>query len=319
MKMRKSIMAAITLFAVGALALTGCASGGGSADSDEYTIGFVVQNMADPDLAAMTAAMEEQATAEGATLVIADAKKDTAAELTQVEDLVSQQVDAIIMQPLDGEASQKAANVAIDAGIPLFILSTEFADGSDVAYESYIGVDDTVAGEMQAEYLNELFPEGGKIAFAAGEYGASWTDRRKTGFDNKINDNFTVVTEFQAKGSRDEGKRNMEDALQAFGPGQLDIVVANNDEMAIGAASAIADAGRASEFKAVVGVDGTPPAVAAILAGEMTATVRQESAAQGQKAVEVVVAFLSGESIEKRYTLPFTLINSDNAKDFPSE
>ncbi|MFP3822455.1 substrate-binding domain-containing protein, partial [Bacillus sp. SIMBA_008] len=78
------------------------------------------------------------------------------------------QVDAIILQPLDGEASQTAAKRVTEAGIPLFILSTEFAEGATVDYISYIGVDDTVAGEMQAEYLNELLPDGGPIVFAAG-------------------------------------------------------------------------------------------------------------------------------------------------------
>lgn len=316
MKIRRGILAASAFLAAGALTLTACSGGSSESADGAYEIGFVVIDLQDPDLAIMTQAMEEEAANLGATLLIGDAKKDVATELTQVEDLVTQGVDAIIMQPLDGEASQTAAEAVIAADIPLFILSTEFAEGSEVAYESYIGVDDTVAGEMQAEYLNELLPEGGNIVFAAGQYGASWTDRRKSGFDSKINDNFTIVTEFQAKGNRDEGKRNMEDALTANPSGTIDVVVANNDEMAIGAASAIADAGRLGEFKAIVGVDGTPPAVDAILAEEMTATVRQESAAQGVKAVQVVVAFLNGESVEKRYTLPFTLITLENAQDF---
>ena len=219
-------------------------------------------------------------------------------------------------QPLDGDASQNAAKRVIAANIPLFILSTEFADGADVGYKSYIGVDDTVAGEMQAEYLNKTLPEGGNIVFAAGTYGASWTDRRKSGFDSKINENFKVVAEFQAKGSRDDAKRNMEDTLQRFGAGEIDAVVANNDEMAIGAASAIADAGRTAEFKAVVGVDGTEPALQDIKAGTMSATVRQDSAGQGAKAVEVVTDFLKGGNVENRYTLPFTLITKDNLSEF---
>ena len=124
------------------------------------------------------------------------------------------------------------------------------------------------------------------------------------------------MAEFQAKGSRDDAKRNMEDTLQRFGAGQIDAVVANNDEMAIGAASAIADAGRTAEFKAVVGVDGTEPALQDIKAGTMSATVRQDSAGQGTKAVEVVTDFLKGGNVENRYTLPFTLITKDNLSEF---
>ena len=320
MSMRRKIAAAVAMMAAGALTLTGCAgssnatSSGGAAKT--YNIGVVVLDLQDPDLAHMTDAMKKTADEKGVQLNITDSKKDVGSELNQVEDLLTRQVDAIIMQPLDGDASQNAAKRVIAANIPLFILSTEFAEGADVGYKSYIGVDDTVAGEMQAEYLNKTLPEGGNIVFAAGIYGASWTDRRKNGFDSKINKNFKVVAEFQAKGSRDDAKRNMEDTLQRFGAGQIDAVVANNDEMAIGAASAIADAGRTAEFKAVVGVDGTEPALQDIKAGTMSATVRQDSAGQGAKAVEVVTDFLKGGSVENRYTLPFTLITKDNLSEF---
>ena len=320
MSMRRKIAAAVAMMAAGALTLTGCAgnSTAGSSGGTEksYNIGVVVLDLQDPDLAHMTDAMKKTADEKGVKLNITDSKKDVGSELNQVEDLLTRQVDAIIMQPLDGEASQNAAKRVIAANIPLFILSTEFAEGADVGYKSYIGVDDTVAGEMQAEYLNKTLPEGGNIVFAAGIYGASWTDRRKNGFDSKINKNFKVVAEFQAKGSRDDAKRNMEDTLQRFGAGQIDAVVANNDEMAIGAASAIADAGRAAEFKAVVGVDGTEPALQDIKAGTMSATVRQDSAGQGAKAVEVVTDFLKGGNVDNRYTLPFTLITKDNLSEF---
>ncbi|MEV8339410.1 sugar ABC transporter substrate-binding protein [Leucobacter sp. NPDC077196] len=321
MNMRRRVSTVAALFAASALVLTGCSNGGSASDDasggdEQYDIGVVVLDLQDPDLAHMVEAMEASAEEEGVTLHVADSKKDVASELNQVEDLLTRQVDAVIMQPLDGEASQNAANRVIEAGVPLFILSTEFADGADVAYESYIGVDDTLAGVMQAEYLNEQLPEGGKIVFAAGIYGASWTDRRKSGFDDTINDNFEIVAEFQAKGSRDEGKRNMEDTLQRFGPGEIDAVVANNDEMAIGAASAIKDAGRTGDIAEVIGVDGTPPAVAAIEAGEMTATVRQDSAGQGEEAVRVVHSFLKGDTVEDRYTLPFTLITKENVAEF---
>jgi inositol transport system substrate-binding protein len=317
MRMRRGITAAAVMLAAGALGLTACApaTDGGSTD-EAFEIGVVILDLQDPDLAIMYSAMEAEAEAQGVTLVPTDSKKDVATELNSVEDLITRAVDAVILQPLDGEASQTAANRVIEAGIPLFILSTEFADGADVAYESYIGVDDTLAGVMQAEYLNELLPEGGPIVMAAGAYGASWTDRRLSGFNDTINDNFEIVAEFQAKGDRAEGKRNMEDTLQRFTAGQIIAVVANNDEMAIGAASAISEAGRLGEFKAIVGVDGTPPAVEAILAGDMSATVRQDSAGQGAKAVEVVTNFLKGETVDDRYTLPFTLITIDNAADF---
>lgn len=320
MGIRRKIAAAVAMMAAGALTLTGCAgssnAGNSSAAGKTYNIGVVVLDLQDPDLAQMADAMKKTADEKGVKLNITDSKKDVGSELNQVEDLLTRQVDAIIMQPLDGDASQNAAKRVIAANIPLFILSTEFSEGADIGYKSYIGVDDTLAGQMQAEYMNKIMPNGGNLVFAAGIYGASWTDRRKSGFDKTINKNFKIVAEFQAKGSRDDAKRNMEDTLQRLPSGQIDAVVANNDEMAIGAASAITDAGRASEIKAVVGVDGTDPALQDIKAGTMSATVRQDSAGQGVKAVEVVTDFLKGGTVENRYTLPFTLITKDNLSQF---
>ena len=315
MGMRRHLAAAVVAM-LGASSLAACADDNGSGGGDTPTIGVVVLDQQDPDLANMTDAMKSEAEEVGVKLEIVDSKRDVGTELSSVEDLITRQVDAVILQPLDGEASQNAANRVIDAGIPLFILSTEFAEGADVDYESYIGVDDTLAGELQAEYLNEVLPDGGDIVVAAGTYGASWTDRRKSGFESKVNDNINVIFEFQADGLRAKGKSSMEDVLQRYGSGEIVALVAHNDEMAIGAASAIEDAGRMSDFKAIVGVDGTPEGVEAIEAGEMTATVRQDSAAQGQEAVRTAQAFLDGESVEERITLPFTLITEENAAEF---
>ena len=324
MRIQHHVAATIAVLVASALALTACSGNSnpseGSSESDKtFTIGVVVLDQQDPDLAHMTEAMQKTADEQGDKLRVTDSKKDVATELNQVEDLLTRQVDAVILQPLDGKASQNAANRVISANIPLFILSTEFEEGSKVPYKSYIGVDDTLAGQMQADYLNKVLPDGGDIVVAAGIYGASWTDRRLNGLKNDLNPNIKVAVEFQAKGSRDEAKRNMEDTLQRFGSGKIVAVAANNDEMALGAASAIKDVNRTGEFKAIVGVDGTPAAANAIVDGDMTATVRQDSAGQGVKAVQVVHQFLIGEQIEDRYTLPFTLVTKENAAEFQQQ
>ena len=324
---RRHLGAAATIL-VAAIGVAACGSdddssdatsGGGSAQAEAggKTIGVSMLNMRDPDLAAMNKAMNAKAQTLGQELETVDAKGDVATELTQIEDLVTKDVDAIIMMPIDGEASAGAAKRAKEAGIPLFILSTAFAKDADVEFESYIGVDDTEAGRMQADYLAKELPEGGKMIYIVGTYGASWTDRRKAGFMEKKPANIEIATELQANGSRDEGKKVMEDLLRKYDEkGEIAAVVAHNDEMAIGAAQAIKEAGRREEFKVIVGVDGTQPGLEEIDAGGMTATILQQSAAQGEKAVEVVSDFLAETPIEKLNNLPFTLVTKDNVQEF---
>jgi ABC-type sugar transport system substrate-binding protein len=298
---------------VAACGSSGSSSGAASGGGGGKTIGVSVLNMRDPDLANMTAAMKAKASALGEKLDVVDAKGDVSTELNQVEDLVTKHVDGIIMMPIDGKASQSAAKQVNQANIPLFALSTEFAPGAKVNLKSYIGVDDTEAGRMQGQYVNKMLPNGGRIIYIVGTYGASWTDRRKTGFMQTKHPNIQIASELQANGSRDEAKRITEDLLRKYpNKGQIVGLVAQNDEMAIGAAQAIHEAGRQSEFKVVVGVDGTKPGLQAIKSGEETATVLQRSADQGVKAVEVAASELADKPIKPRYDLPFVLVTKAN-------
>lgn len=316
--------------AAAVLALTaacGSSSGGGDSSASPSgssspsvggkSIGVTMINMRDPDLVIMSDAMQKAADASGDKLDLLDTKGDVPTELQQIEDLITRKPDAIVMQALDGAASQQAAKEVNAAGIPLFTLSTDFAEGNTLKIESYIGVDDTEAGKIQGKYVNDQLPNGGKILYIVGTYGASWTDRRKAGFESVVNKNITVAQEIQANGSRDEGKKVMEDMLQKFGPDAgISGVVCHNDEMCIGAASAIAEAKRQGEFKFVIGVDGTSAGYAAIKDGSMTATVRQDSAGQGTKTIEVVNQFLAGQKIDSRYYLPWTLVDKANVSQF---
>jgi inositol transport system substrate-binding protein len=317
----------LALAVLTALVVVGCgssdssssssSSSGGESEGGGHTIGVSILNARDPDLAAMTKAMEGKAASEDSSLDVADAKGEVSVELEQMENLVTQHPEAVIQQPIDGEQSATAAERVTSADIPLFILSTEFTGEDPPEYVSYIGVDDTEAGRMQGEYVNEQIPQGGKIIYIAGTFGASWTDRRKEGFHEVVNPNVEVASEFQANGDRGEAKRQMEDLLQKYpNSGEIAGVVAQNDEMAVGAASAIAQAGRQEDFKFLIGVDGTEPGLEAIAKGEETATVLQRSAEQGEKAVEVVNEYLNGKKVKKRYDLPFTLVTKENVDEF---
>lgn len=315
--MKRRLLGFAAALAVAGLAATGCSNGSGG--SDKATVGASMLNMRDPDLVVMSDAMTKAASSENIDLVTVDSRGDVPTELSQIEDLVTRNPKAIVMMPLDATSSQTAAKRVIDANIPLFILSTRFPDDAGIDYKAYVGVDDTEAGRMQAQYVNDSLPQGGKIIYIVGTYGAPWTDRRKTGFDETLNDNITIASEMAANGSRDEAKRTMEDLLRRYAAkGEIVGLVAQNDEMAIGAASAIKEAGRQDEFKVVVGVDGTKPGLEAVSNGELTATVLQDSAGQGTKVMETVSAFLADQPIEKENILPFELVTKENAADFHS-
>jgi inositol transport system substrate-binding protein len=253
--------------------------------------------------------------------VALDPQQSVATELSQVQKLITDKVNLIVMIPVDQRMSQGAARLINKAEIPLLLVNTKFTDdfiSNGGKFATYIGSDDIDAGKIEGQYLIDKLTEGGNVVYLVGEYGGSSTERRKTGFESVIKDhpNLRIVSELQGHGSRANGKAIMESLLQKLGKGQLQAVVAQNDEMAIGASSAIEAAGRLGEFKVLIGVDGSKPALDAIAAGTLTATVFQDALAQGTQAVIVANKILAGESVGQQLVIPFKLVTQDNVSSF---
>jgi inositol transport system substrate-binding protein len=315
MKIRIAGVVAIGSFA--ALLVAGCGDGSGSSASDDgLMIGAVFYDESAPNTAPLREAMQEVADDMGAELVTTDSRSDVSKERADVEDLITRGVDAIVMQPIDGESSQGAAKLVNEANIPLFTLNTGFPENADVEIVSFIGQNEVEAGKMQGEYLNAQLPDGGDIVFVAGTIGASWTDRRTDGYSAVVSDDINIAAEFAADCSRDKAKRNMEDVLQRFPSGTLDGVYASCDEIAIGAALAIVEAGREDDFKAFVSVDGDPAGLEAVKDGMLTATVAQDFRGQGLAAAEAAIDHLQGKDVESIIETPAVLVTADNVDEF---
>jgi DNA-binding LacI/PurR family transcriptional regulator len=141
---------------------------------------------------------------------------------------------------------------------------------------------------------------------------------RKAGFESVIKDypNLRVVTELQGHSTRANGKAIMETLLQKYGKGQLQALVAQNDEMAIGASSAIQAADRLGEFKVLIGVNGLGPGLEAVASGTLTATVLQDAVTQGKQVVAAANKILTGQAVETQLVIPFQLVTKENVSSF---
>ncbi len=316
-----------TLVASAALVLSACsssddgsdpASPSGGAGGDAPVVGATLLSLEYPFLVSLDEAMQATAADEGIELVDLDPRQETATEFTQIEDLITQQVDAIVMIPVDQDASQAAAKAVNDAGIPLILVNTRFSDDFDGEYVSYVGSDDTEAGQIQGEYLADALPDGGNVIYLVGQYGGASTERRKSGFYDALagRDDITIVTELEAHGSRAEAKTTMEDLLQRYSSGEVQAVICQSDEMAIGAASAIAEAGRSAEFTVIAGVDGSEAGLEAVADGSITATVFQDAVGQGTAAMQTAAKVVAGEDVDAEIIIPFQLVTKDNLADF---
>lgn len=316
--MKTRITAAIGFAGLSALLFAGCAAPGGDAngEDDDFTIGAVFYDESSPNTAPIREAILEVADEEGVEVVVTDSRSDTAKERADIEDLIVRGVDAIILQPIDGEVSAKAAALINEAGIPLFTVNTGFPEEAGIDVVSHIGQNEIEAGKMQAEYLNEQLPDGGKIVFIAGTIGASWTDRRTDGYNMAINDNIEIIAEYAADCSRDKSVKSMEDVLQRFPAGEIDGAYASCDEIAIGATLAIEEAGREDDFTAFVSVDGDPAGFEAVKKGILTATVAQDFRGQGLASAQTAIAHLNGEEVEPEIVTPAILVTAENVDEF---
>jgi ABC-type sugar transport system substrate-binding protein len=288
---------------------------------NKKVVGATLLSLQYPFLVTLENAMKAEAAKQGDDLVALDPRQSVATELSQVQKLITDKVNLIVMIPVDQRMSQGAAKLINKAEIPLLLVNTKFTDdfiSNGGKFATYIGSDDIDAGKIEGQYLIDKLTEGGNVVYLVGEYGGSSTERRKTGFESVIKDhpNLRIVSELQGHGSRANGKAIMESLLQKLGKGQLQAVVAQNDEMAIGASSAIEAAGRLGEFKVLIGVDGSKPALDAIAAGTLTATVFQDALAQGTQAVIVANKILAGESVGQQLVIPFKLVTQDNVSSF---
>jgi len=271
------------------------------APTEGGTLGLVVSTLNNPFFVTLKEGAMEKADELGFDLVVLDSQNDPAKELANVEDLLTQEVDVIMINPTDSDAVVNAIRMINDKGIPVITLDRG-ANAGDVA--THIASDNVAGGIMAGEYIVELLGGTGNVVELEGIAGTSAARDRGQGFNTAIDaSNVEVVANQVADFDRTKGLSVMENILQA--QPEIDAVFAHNDEMALGAIKAIEAAGRDI---LVVGFDATDDAVVAVEAGEMAATVAQQPAFIGSLGVESAVKLLNGETLEAFVPVDLMLI-----------
>lgn len=201
--------------------------------------------------------------------------------------------------------------MAADANIPVVEVNTET---TSTDYVSYIGSNDSEAGEMMGDYVMEqLGEDGGQFAILEGEMGQSAQLLRYQGLEDTIlkNDKFECVGTLSASWQRDKAMSTTEDLLGKYQ--DLKAVICENDDMAMGALQA-AEAG--DKNLVIIGVDGISDALQAVKDGRLSASVLQDANGQASAVIDVAVKVGVGEEVESRYNVPFQLITADNVDDY---
>lgn len=248
----------------------------------------------------------------GIDYVSYDGNNDAATQLDQVETMIANGVDAIILNPQDADACVACVEAADKAGIPVFGVNTMV--NTDLL-TAYVGSQDVGAGEEIMQYMIDYMKSDDfNIVIIEGPMGQSAQLQRWEGINNVLADheNIKVLEYNTANWSRSEAMTLMETWLTTYGD-EINAVVAENDEMALGARQAIEAEGYDIPC---IGIDGITDAVAAVKEGRMIASDFQDAEGQISGAIDAAVAHLNGEEVEKEIWIPFQMITPDNADEY---
>lgn len=321
----KKFVTGILVIALAITGLTGCgnkdastaapttdATTGADTGSNEekIVVGVSLLNNAHVFYNNIEKGMKEKAATSNIELKIQDAAGDGNKQLSQVQDFITQKVDAIVICPTNSAGSKSMVELADAAGIPVFTMDV----ASDGEVVTHVATDNYRGGELAAEYMVEkVLPEKtGEVAVITYSEIESCIEREK-GFTDWLEKNAPDIKVVDVQNySGDQGKAAEVMQNMLLKHEKLDGVFCVGDPAAVGAMSSIEAVG--ADVK-VIGFDGNPEGIEAILSGgNWIADVAQDPAAIGTTTLEAIRTHLSGGNVEKLMPIAPFIIDAENAK-----
>jgi ABC-type sugar transport system substrate-binding protein len=239
-----------------------------------YKVGFACMTLAYTWMTyAYQAVIDEAAKYDEIELVVENAQGDAARQVDIMENFVAQGFDAILVNPLNVDVLVPVIEAAAAAGIPVATFDRRAFNQDSTIF--HVGADDIFGGRLALEYVASKLDGVGKIVHILGELGSSPAINREIGIKEQLvhYPDLEIVYEQSGRFSPDEGLRVMEDAITATA-GDFDAVICANDDSSLGAIQAMIDAGIDFDDVIVVGYDGVPGGLNALIAGELDATIQ---------------------------------------------
>jgi inositol transport system substrate-binding protein len=299
------------------VALLACMSAALCGTGQAASLGVSMALFDDNFLTSVRGSMKARAQQLNAAIQFEDAQSDIGRQLNQVQNFIAQKVDAIIVNPVDSDATPRMTRLVTHAGIPLVYVNRMPGDKQLPAGVAFVGSDETQSGTLQMLEVCRLLQGKGDIVVMMGDLTNQSTRQRTADVYEVIKRpqcaGIRVLARQAANWKRTEGADLMTNWLSAGLRPQA--VVSNDDEMAIGAIQSLKQA-RLLASTVVAGIDGTADALAAMKAGELTVTVFQNAAGQGTGAVDTALKLARGEKAASFVWVPFELVTPGNLASY---
>ncbi len=294
----------------------------GAASADTMKIGITQNNVGVDSYQttyekAFIAAADANADIEA---VVLDAGGDVARQIAQMEDLIQQEVDAIIIWPTNGEAVIPAVRKAQKAGIPVVVTNSNIAEAGFDFIKSFSGPDNITQGARSAEIMCDKFKDMGiadeaQVVHITGQPGYTTAIERAKGFEDRLPEvcpNVTIVDTQPGDWNREKSQQVMEAFLVKYD--DIDGVYAGDDNMGVGALNAAKAAGR----DGIIFVGATNFAVGyeAMAAGDYWGSIYQSPVDDAEAALQTAVDILSGKDIPFLNYFDTPKITQDNMGEF---
>ncbi|KPW17637.1 monosaccharide ABC transporter substrate-binding protein, CUT2 family [Pseudomonas syringae] len=282
----------------------------------DYRIGVSIARVDDNFMTYVRNGLADAAKKENVQIQFEDAQGDVVRQLNQVQGFLNQKVDAIIVLPVDTSATANITRASVEAKTPLVYVNRHPDERNLPKGVVTVASNDIEAGQLQMRYLAEKLGGKGNLAIIMGDLAQNATRDRTEGVKQVLKDypGIKIVEQQSAEWQRHKGMDLTSNWLLAGS--RFDAIVANNDEMAIGAAMALQQAGKAKGEIAIIGIDGLPDGLAAIKRGMLVASVFQDPRAQATSAVQSALKMIKGEPVETDVWVPFQLIRPEQLTVF---
>ena len=299
------------LLLASALAL-GLAVPTGFARAQDMSVLTSVPSLGFPFFVHMMNELQSEAEALGVTAVESDGQNSTPKQTADVEAAVIQGLNGIVISPSDVNAMAPAIATAIENGLPVVTIDRR-VDGVD-GILAHVGADNVKGGEAQGEWIKANYPDGARIVNLQGQPGASPAIDRNQGVHNALDGDasYEFIVEQTANFARDQGLAVTESILAGL-DSPPDVIVAANDDMALGAVEAVRAQGLEDQI-AILGFDALPEALAAVRDGVLAGTVEQFPGGQSRQAMQIMVEYLKNGTAPESDLVLLTpiIITADN-------
>ena len=326
MRISRKTFSAVGLIAAAGLVLAGCATGdaetpdaGGSGEETFEVYALLPQGTDQPYGTTYLPPMEAAAAELGINLTITNSQYDADAQASECEVAVAAQPDLIILWPAVGDTVRPCLAAADAAGIPVTVTNSDVNPEDKDLIEAYSGPDTYGQGVSSAEIMCDL-ADGEEIGILVvnGLTGNSTAINRNAGFVETVEancPNVTILAEQPGNWNKDDSQIAVSEMLTSVGAENVDGIYAADDTMVAGAIDALKARDIDPEPLYITSIGNTFLGNPLVISGELDGTVFQSSSWDGENAVRLAYAVLTGADYEENLFMPSAKVTAENADD----